>query len=250
MTRAEPILDVRQLTKSYRRRPVLTGVSLAVAPGEAVAVIGPNGVGKSTLLGCLSGERIPDSGSILVCGADPFEDPARVAACMGFVPEQPFLYDELTVIETLRFVAEVRRLDREDSAAETARLLDRFGLIGAQGTLCRELSQGMGRKVAVIASLLHRPRLLVLDEVFNGLDTSSSEALLDELGGRKRAGSAVLLSSHDLSLLAAHCDRGLLLAPDGHADLAGDRWSRWRAAPDLASVSDIGGETMKNRGTP
>ncbi|HUH12080.1 MAG TPA: ABC transporter ATP-binding protein, partial [Longimicrobiales bacterium] len=205
----QPTLLVHDLGKSYHRRPVLRGINLAVGPGEAVAIIGPNGAGKSTLLGCLTGDRVPDTGRIELCGHDPFSDPAPAAQCMGFVPEHPFLYGELTVAETLRFVAKVRGM--EDGEAESARLLELFGLTGAEGVLCRELSQGMGRKVAIAAALLHRPRLLVLDEVFNGLDRPSTERLLGELDERRRNGAAVLLSSHDLGLLAGWCDRGLLL---------------------------------------
>ena len=227
-----PVLLVEKLKKSYHRRLVLTGVDLSVAPGEAVAIIGPNGAGKSTMLGCLTGDRVPDSGRIELCGHDPFSDPAAAAKCMGFVPEHPFLYGELTVAETLRFIARVRGMDAGDT--EAARLLGLFGLTGADGVLCRELSQGMGRKVAIAAALLHNPRLLVLDEVFNGLDRPSTERLLEELAQRRRNGAAVLLSSHDLELLAGWCDRGLLLAPNGAMALEGQGWERWRRAPGLA----------------
>lgn len=227
------ILVVEHLSKSYHRRPILKGVELQVHPGEAVAVIGPNGAGKSTFLGCLTGERLPDKGKIRLCGHDPFSDPAPAAQCLGFVPEHPFLYGELTVAETLRFIAEVRGMERDAAAAESARLLGLFGLTGAEGVLCRELSQGMGRKVAITAALLHRPRLMVLDEVFNGLDRPSTERLLGELAERRRAGAAVLLSSHDLALLAEWCDRGLLLAPEGHVGLNGASWDEWKRNPGL-----------------
>jgi ABC-2 type transport system ATP-binding protein len=233
---SRPVLRVTSLSKSYRRRPVLRAVSLEAQAGEAIAIIGPNGAGKSTFLGCLTGERIPDSGSVLVDGADPFTKPAVAAAAMGFVPEQPFLYGELTVAETLRFVSQIRSLEREWSEAETARLLDLFGLTGANGALCRELSQGMARKVAIIAALLHRPKLLVMDEVFNGLDQSSMERLVEEFDRRRAAGCAVLLSSHDLTLLASWCDRGLLLAPDGWVGLEGLDWEQWKATPRLARI--------------
>jgi ABC-2 type transport system ATP-binding protein len=231
----EPILRVGSLAKAYRRRPVLRGVSLQVFRGEAVAIIGRNGAGKSTFLGCLSGDRVPDSGTVEVCGHDPFSDPLQVARCMGFVPEQPFLYGELTVGETLRFVAEVRDLEPAAAEVEASRLLERLGLVGAESLLCRELSQGMARKVAVTAALLHAPRLLVLDEVFNGLDRPSGEALLRELDDRRERGAAVLLASHDLSLLAAWCQRGLLLHPEGWVELEGEAWRQWRAAPTLAT---------------
>ncbi|HET7321618.1 MAG TPA: ABC transporter ATP-binding protein [Longimicrobiaceae bacterium] len=229
------MLRVSGLSKSYRRRPVLRSVDFEVLPGEAVAVIGPNGAGKSTLLGCLTGDRLPDAGEIRVCGADPFSDPTGAARCMGFVPEQPFLYGELTVGEMLDFVGEARG-NAAESAAEADRLLDLLGMEGTRGLLCRELSQGMGRKIAIITALLHRPALLVLDEAFNGLDRTSAERLTAELEARRAEGAAVLLSSHDLGFLAEWCDRGLLLAPAGEARvLSGEAWNRWRAHPALAS---------------
>lgn len=222
-----PLL-VESLSKAYHRRPVLTDVSFRVDAGEALAIIGPNGAGKSTLLGCLSGDRVPDRGTVRVLGYDPFEEPEQVAAGLGFVPEITFLYDELTVGETIRFMIEVRRLASAEGWAEAERLLELFGLTAAQDVICRELSQGMGRKVAIILALIHRPGLLVLDEVFNGLDQSSARALIDELDQRRLAGAAVLLSSHDHALLARWCDRGLLIGRDGWRELTGDAWGAWR----------------------
>ncbi|MDR0786933.1 MAG: ABC transporter ATP-binding protein [Gemmatimonadota bacterium] len=229
-----PVLEVRDLSKAYRRRPILRGVSLTVQPGEAVAVIGGNGAGKSTFLGCLTGERLPDSGTVRIAGADPFADLTAVAAALGSVPEHPFLYGELTVAETLRFITEARRLDRAASLEESGRLLGIFGLEGAEGLPCRELSQGMGRKVAVVAALLHNPRLLVLDEVFNGLDRASSASLIRELDHRRSRGCAVLLSSHDFTMLAEWCGRGLLLTRDSWKELEGDAWQAWARSPSLA----------------
>lgn len=238
---AGALLAVRGLTKAYRRRTVLHRLELEIGPGEAVAVIGPNGAGKSTLLGCITGDRLPDAGEIRVCGADPFSDPVAVARCMGFVPEQPFLYGELSVEEMLTLVAEARGLAAGAAEGERARLLALLGMEGAEGVLCRELSQGMGRKVALIAALLHRPRLLVLDEAFNGLDRTSAERLTAELGARRAEGAAVLLSSHDLGFLAAWCDRGLLLAPEARWQvLSGAAWERWRAAPSLSLAEAAG----------
>ena len=242
------LLDIQVLAKAYRRRPVLTGVTLEVRGGEAVAVIGPNGAGKSTLLGCLTGDRVPDSGAVRICGHDPFEAPGAVASCLGYVPEHPFLYGELTVGETLRFVSEVRGLPRDRSDTEAERLLLLFGLSGADGVLCRELSQGMGRKVAIVAALLHRPRLLILDEVFNGLDTPSTERLLAELEARRQEGAAVLLSSHDLPLLAAWCDRGLLLAPGSWEVVEDEGWERWRISPTLDPPSSYEGTIQPRNG--
>jgi ABC-2 type transport system ATP-binding protein len=232
---ATPVLTVSGLAKRYRKRVILRDVSFSAFAGEAVAVIGPNGAGKSTLLGCISGDRLPDHGEIRVCGADPFSDLGAAARCTGVIAEQPFLYGELTVAEMLEFVVELRRRELPDAAREAARLLALLGLEGAEGALCRELSQGMGRKVAIIAGLLHRPRLIVMDEAFNGLDLPSAERLVGELDARRREGAAVLMSSHDLHLLARVCDRGILVGGGAEvAQLSGEEWARWREAPALA----------------
>ncbi|MDQ3556412.1 MAG: ABC transporter ATP-binding protein, partial [Gemmatimonadota bacterium] len=212
-------------------------VELRLEPGEAVALVGSNGAGKSTLLGCLMGDRLPDRGEIRVCGTDPFLDPAWSARCMGSVPEQPFLYGELSVGETLEFVAEARALPREAAASEGTRLLELLGLAGAESTLCRELSQGMGRKVAIIAALLHAPRVILLDEALNGLDLPSVQRLTAELERRRGDGASVLLSSHDLPFLARWCGRGLFLRPGGAwTMLGGAGWDGWRRAPSLDPI--------------
>lgn len=230
-----PVLRVRHLGKRYRMRTVLHDLSLEVQRGSAVAVIGPNGAGKSTFFGCITGQRLPDTGTVEICGRSPRSDPSGAARCMGFVPEQPFLYGELSIGEMLHFVAEARGLPEAEAGARRHYLLERFGLEASAEILCRELSQGMGRKVAIIAALLHRPALLVLDEVFNGLDLSSAEALLEELEEHRRSGGAILLSSHDLPLLARWCDEGLFLAPHGWTKLHGDRWQEWRSAPSIGA---------------
>jgi ABC-2 type transport system ATP-binding protein len=232
-------LEVRGLRKAYRRGVVLDGVSFALRPGEAVALLGANGAGKSTLLGCVTADRLPDRGEVRLCGADPFADPMAAARCIGFVPEQPFLYPELTVREMLDFVAAARGLDAAAARAEADRLLALLGLAGAEGTLCRELSQGMGRKTAIICALLHRPRAILLDEALNGLDRPSTERLLAGLDARREGGAAVLLSSHDLDFVAGWCGRGLLLSGGGAwTMLEGDAWEAWRRAPTLRIVPE------------
>ena len=223
-----PPLAVEGLRKGYRRGVVLNDVSFALRPGEAVA-----------LLGCVPGDRLPDRGQVRLCGHDPFADPVAAAGCIGFVPEQPFLYGELTVGEFLQFVAAARRMDASHARAECDRLLELLGLTGAEGMLCRELSQGMGRKTAIIAALLHRPRALLLDEALNGLDRTSAERLIGELDARRAAGAAVLISSHDLDFIGAWCGRGLLLRPGGvWRMLEGEAWKAWRRAPSLSPEGD------------
>jgi ABC-2 type transport system ATP-binding protein len=230
-------LSVDGLHKAYRRRPVLADLHLDVVAGEAVAVLGPNGSGKSTFLGCITGDRVPDSGQVRICGIDPFSDLTAAARCMGFVPEQPYLYGELTVGELLQFVGAARGMPPQESADEAARLVGMLRLAGAEGLLCRELSQGMGRKVALIAALLHRPRLIILDEAFNGLDVPSVTRLREELDDRRGSGAAVLFSSHDLAFVGQWCERGLLLAPDSRWWLLeGESWEAWKKLPALDPI--------------
>jgi ABC-2 type transport system ATP-binding protein len=227
-------LSVSGLRKAYRGRRVLDSVALEVRRGEAVGVLGPNGSGKSTFLGCITGDRLPDAGEVRLCGADPFSDLSAAARCMGFVPEQPYLYGDLTVSEMLQFVAAARGLDPAAAGSESDRLRSLLGLDGAETLLCRELSQGMGRKVAVIAALLHEPRLIILDEAFNGLDQGSVDRLRSELDGRRERGAAILLSSHDLRFVAGWCTRALLLAPEARWRLLeGSDWEVWRGNPSL-----------------
>jgi ABC-2 type transport system ATP-binding protein len=231
MTDSTIPLSVHGLRKAYRRGTVLDGVTFALRPGEAVALLGANGAGKSTLLGCVTGDRLPDRGEIRICGADPFSDPVAAAGCMGFVPEQPFLYGELTVAEMLRFVAAARRMDAAAARREAARLLELLGLVGAEETLCRELSQGMGRKTALIAALLHAPRMILLDEALNGLDRPSAERLVAELDARRAAG-----------FVGAWCGRGVLLPGGGRwRVLEGGAWEAWRRAPSLRLENDADG---------
>lgn len=187
-----------------------------------MALVGPNGAGKSTLLGCITGDRVPDRGTVQVCGSDPLSDHRAAARCMGVVPEQPVLYGELSVGEMLEFAHAAR--EPSPPRGEAERLLEMLGLAGAESLLCRELSQGMGRKLAIILALVHQPRLIVLDEATNGLDAASVQRLGEELVRRRADGAAVLLASHDRELVAAWCDRGIQLAPGGdHTLIASTR---------------------------
>jgi ABC-2 type transport system ATP-binding protein len=206
----EPRLEVTGLAKAYRRVRVLHDLSIRAMAGEAVAVVGSNGAGKSTLLGCITGDRLPDAGRSASVASDPFSDPAAAAGCMGFVPEQPFLYPELTVGEMLRFVAEARGIEASSATERTDRLLALLALAGAEGALCRELSQGMGRKVAIIAALLHEPDLLILDEAFNGLDHSRPNGSPRSWSARRSDGAvscsrATIWSSSHAGAIAGYC---------------------------------------------
>ena len=223
------------LRKTYRRGVVLDGVSFALRPGEAVALLGSNGAGKSTLLGCVTGDRLPDAGEVRLCGHDPFKDPDRGGGVYRLRPRAAVSVRRAD----RRRVPAVRRGGAADGRVRGPRRSARgcwtcWGFTGAEGTLCRELSQGMGRKTAIIAALLHRPRALLMDEALNGLDRTSAERLVAELDARRAEGAAVLISSHDLDFVGGWCGRGLLLGPGGRwRMLEGAEWDAWRRAPSL-----------------
>ena len=201
----DPLLRVSSVAKSFGRVQAVRDVSFTVAPGEFVGLVGPNGAGKSTTIKMLSGQLLPTSGSITVAGVDVAADPNGARARIGYVPEEPRLYEYLTAKEMVAFAAEIRGGGDVDAALELA------GLGGDAGRLIREYSQGMRRRTALAAALVARPPLLVLDEALNGLDPPSSARVVKALRAACDAGQAVLLSTHVLDTLERIADRVVML---------------------------------------
>ena len=205
-------LEVEQVSKSYGPTRALSGVSFAVGAGEIVGLLGPNGAGKSTAMKAILGLIRPDEGRIRVLGRAVAEDPIGVKAQIGYVPESPSLYEFLTGAEYLDFVADMYGLAPETRAERIRPYLEGLELAGHENGLISSYSQGMRQKVALIAGLLHRPRLLILDEPLNGLDPRAARLVKDLL--RERATHdrvAVLFSTHVLEIAQAICDRLIIL---------------------------------------
>ena len=199
------MIDVVDLTRSYGRVQALRGVSLRVEPGERVCLLGHNGAGKSTLMKILAGQLLPTSGSVRVGGVDVAADPDGARRALGFVPEEPALYDYLTAREFLELVVALRGAGTVEEGLAIADL-------GADAErLVREYSQGMRRRTALAAALVARPPALVLDEALNGLDPPSSARVRDILRQRAEEGAAVLLSTHVLELAQAFATRVVVL---------------------------------------
>lgn len=204
------MLEVRSLAFSYRSRPVLRDVSFVVSPGEVVSVVGANGAGKTTLLKVLATLALPDSGQVLLDGLDAEARPLRYRRQVGYLPEAPAFYEEMTVKDYLRYRADlkgepakrVRR--RVNEAAETCRVSDclRAPLKG--------LSLGLRKRVALADALLLRPRVLLLDDFLAGLDTAMRRAAGDILS-TAAAFSSVIVTGHELDELARWSSRFLVL---------------------------------------
>jgi ABC-2 type transport system ATP-binding protein len=199
------MIDVVDLTRTYGRVSALRGVTLRVGPGERVCLLGHNGAGKSTLMKILAGQLLPSGGSVRVGGVDVAADPEGARRAMGFVPEEPALYDYLTAREFLELVVALRGAGTVEEGLEIADL-------GADADrLVREYSQGMRRRTALAAALVARPPVLVLDEALNGLDPPSSARVRDILRQRAEEGAAVLLSTHVLEIAQAFATRVVVL---------------------------------------
>ncbi len=207
-----PALEVRGVSKAFGPVRALSNVSLSVPVGQIVGLLGPNGAGKSTMMKSVLGLLRPDVGEILLFGRNVREDPVGTKRQIGYVPESASLYEFLTGAEYLDFVADMYGLDPEARRARIPQFLTGFELAGHENTLISGYSQGMRQKVALIAALVHRPRLLVLDEPLNGLDPRSARVTKDLLKNLAvREGVGVLFSTHVLEIAEAICDRVVIL---------------------------------------
>jgi len=205
-------LQVDGISKSFGSVQALSSVSFSVDAGEIVGLLGPNGAGKSTTMRAVLGLIPTDSGEIRLFGKNVGVDPEGTKRLSGYVPEAPALYEFLTGAEYLDFVADMYGLDPTTRAGRIQQFLMGFELAGHENSLISGYSQGMKQKVALIAALAHRPRLLILDEPLNGLDPRSARVTKDLLRNlAAHDGVAVLFSTHVLEIAQAICDRIVIL---------------------------------------
>ena len=203
------ILD--SVSKSFGSLKAVQRLDLQVAVGTVYGLLGPNGSGKSTTMKMIMGLLIPDSGEIEVYGMNPQKDPLGVKSVFGYVPETPRLYEFLTGMEYLDFIGDVYGLDPETKKERIHEFLDAFDLEGHENEMIGGYSHGMKQKVAIIAALLHRPKLLILDEPLGGLDPKSARIMKDLIHKLADDGVTTVFSTHVLEIADAICDRILVL---------------------------------------
>jgi putative ABC transport system ATP-binding protein len=216
MTTPAVLLEARDVAKSFGQTPALRGASLAVAPGEIVAVMGPSGSGKSTLLHCLAGIFPPDSGEVWFDGRrlDTLTDSARTRlrrTAFGFVFQFGNLVPELTAADNVALPLVLKRAGRKEAYRQAARWLDRLGLSGKGARRTGELSGGEAQRVAVARALALGPRVLFADEPTGSLDSLTGEKVMDLLTGLAREqGVTVVVVTHDVRV-AAYADHQVLV---------------------------------------
>lgn len=204
------ILRANELTKTYGETPSVDGVSFSIFDAEIVGLLGANGAGKSTLMNMLTGCMPPSAGSVSVCGSDLATDPLQAKRRIGYLPEIPPLYVDMTVREQLQFVAQLRSVPARARAAEIDRACAATDILDVRGRLIRQLSKGYRQRVGMAQALIGSPRLLILDEPTAGLDPKQImdfRALLSRLRERH----TILISSHILTEVASVCTRLLVM---------------------------------------
>src|SRR6478609_1562676 len=199
-------IESTALRKTFGDLVAVDSIDLAVPKGSFYGFLGPNGAGKSTTIKCLTGLLRPTGGSFRILEIDPLADPIAVKKKIGVVPEDLALFDRLTGAETLEFVGQVYGLDRASVRARCDELLTLMDLRGAAGDMVADYSHGMKKKIALAAALLPAPRLLFLDEPFEGIDAVASRQIKELLAHFVRSGGTIFLTSHILEIVERLCD--------------------------------------------
>jgi ABC-2 type transport system ATP-binding protein len=204
---SEPLIETFGLTKQFGNFQALADFNLRILPGEIYGLLGPNGAGKTTAIKTILGLYQPTSGWIRVAGLDPAQSPVDVKSRVGYVAENPIVYDSLSPRDFLEFVASVRKLERVVTNELISSLANAFGMSQYFDSPIATLSMGMKQKVALIAALIHQPPVLLLDEPLNGLDAKSSRIVKDLVSLHAQKGGAVLFSTHIMEVAEQTCTR-------------------------------------------
>ena len=199
-------LVLKGLSKSFTR-PAVDRLDLTVRAGELYALLGPNGAGKTTTLRMVTGLLKPDSGSISVFGVDALGDAIAAKRLIAWLPDEPMLYDKLTPVEYLEFVAGLWGVPAADAKPRSQELLESLDLWKHRGERCEGFSRGMKQKTVLAGALIHDPKLLILDEPLTGLDAAAARHVKDMLTARVRRGATVILTTHILEVAERMADR-------------------------------------------
>ncbi|MEF2290790.1 MULTISPECIES: ABC transporter ATP-binding protein [Virgibacillus] len=202
------ILTVENLNKAFKDKQVIDNISFDVHQGEIMAILGPNGAGKSTTIRNIMGILYPDAGRITFSNYTNNSIPRHK---IGYLPEERGLYKNVKVMDILLYLAELKDYPLDQAKQRALDYLKKFDLEGKEKVNVDELSKGMGQKVQFIASILHEPELLILDEPFSGLDPVSQELFKQEIRQLADNGTAILLSSHQMNLVEEMADRLFLI---------------------------------------
>ncbi len=202
-------ITVEDYHKNYGDTVAVRGITFRVETGEILGLVGPNGAGKTTTLRALAGILVPTRGRLMIADHDLSSDAIAAKKELAYVPDDPKLFESLTVWEHLLFVANVFSLSEWQTGAEC--LLDQFDLMEKRDSLAGQLSRGMRQKLAICCGYLHDPKAILLDEPLTGLDPRGIRTMKDSIRQRAEAGAAIMISSHLLSLVEDLCSSVLIL---------------------------------------
>jgi ABC-2 type transport system ATP-binding protein len=250
LTRSQPAwaVEIRGLTKRFDR-PVVDKLDLRVRTGEFYALLGPNGAGKTTTLKMVVGLLKPDAGAISILGIDALADAVAAKRIMAWISDEPMIYDKLTPLEYLAFVAGLWGIDAGLAEQRANDLLDWLDLSGHAHERCEGFSKGMRQKVALAGALVHEPRVIILDEPLTGLDAASARQVKAVLRERVGAGGTVIMTTHILEVAERMADRigiiagGRLIAEGTLDELRGQAGQRTTTLED-AFLSLVSKETV------
>jgi ABC-2 type transport system ATP-binding protein len=206
------MISIQAVTKTYGPRTAVDRLSLEIAGGEFFAILGPNGAGKTTTIKMIAGLLKPSDGRILVCGHDTQGAALEAKRVCAYVPDQPFLYDKLSGLEFMNFVADLYGIGGAERSREIDRLVELFGMKDFVRELSEAYSHGMKQRLVLAATLLHKPKVILVDEPLVGLDPHHARLVKDVFREQARAGTSIFLSTHILSVAEDFADRiGIML---------------------------------------
>ena len=230
------MVQIDDLEKVYDGARAVDGLSLRVGAGEILGLVGPNGAGKTTTLRCLAGIIPPTAGRIQVCGHDLQAEPVAARACLAFVPDEPRLFEHLTVADHMSLFA--RLYGVADGVERAEQLLRDNELWERRHAFPGELSRGMKQKLIIACALLHSPQVLILDEPLTGLDPAAMRRMKRTIVATAKAGASVIVSSHMLHLVEEICER-IFIIQHGRLALEGTLDEIRQAMPDLSGEADL-----------
>jgi ABC-2 type transport system ATP-binding protein len=244
------MLAVRRLTKHYGALVAVQDVTFEARPGEVLGLLGPNGSGKSTTVKILTGLLRQTSGSVELDGADAFADLEAYKAILGYVPEEPHMYTYLTGPEYLRLVGRLRGLPERALDDKIDRFLQLLGIYDDRYQTLSSYSKGMRQKILIAASVLHNPRIVILDEPFSGLDVSAARVLKGFVRALAADGKIIVFSSHVLEVVEQVCSRVVILKDGrivGHDSVANLRETLRLPSLDAVFASLVAEEKIEER---
>ena len=203
------ILEIKDLQKNFATQKAVDKISFTLTKGSIFGLLGPNGAGKTTLIRMITGIFYPDEGSILIEGR-PF-DPAKDIAYIGYMPEERGLYKKMKIGEQAVYLAQLKGLSKQEATKKVKEWFVKFEMQSWWNKKVEDLSKGMGQKLQFVITVLHEPRLIILDEPFSGLDPVNSNLIKDEIYGLARRGSTIIFSTHRMEQVEEICDHIILV---------------------------------------